>query len=152
MGNTCKPMAVTFQCMTKFTTNYKKVKIRFHIKKNSYNYPFFKQDYWEIKWNIKFKTYFRYNSVQSLSHVRLFGTPWTTVHQASLSITDSQRLFILMSIDLVIPSNHLIICRPLHLPPLIIPSIRVFSNESVLRIRCPKYRSFSFTISLSNEY
>ena len=90
-------------------------------------------------------------SVQSLSHVQLFATPWTTAHQASLSITNSQSLPKLMSIESVMPSNHLILCRPLLLLPSIFPSIRVFSNESALRIRWPKYWSFSFSISPSNE-
>ena len=79
-------------------------------------------------------------------------TPWTAAHQACLSITISQSLLKLMSIELVMPSNHLILCHPLLLPPSIFPSIRVFSNESVLRIRWPKYWSFSFSISPSNEY
>ena len=79
-------------------------------------------------------------------------TPWTTACQASLSITNSQSLLKLMSIELVMPSNHLILCCPLFLPPSIFPSIRVFSNESVLHIRRPKYCSFSFSISPSNEY
>ena len=92
------------------------------------------------------------SSVQSLSRVRLFATPWTVAHQASLSITNCQSLLKLMSIESVMPSNHLILCHPLLLPPSIFPSIRVFSNESVLRIRWPKYRSFSFSISPSNEY
>ena len=83
-------------------------------------------------------------SVQWLSQVRLFATPWTTTPQASLSITNSQRLLKLMSITMVMPSNHLILCRPLLLLPSIFPSIRVFSNESVLRIRWPKYWSFNF--------
>ena len=91
-------------------------------------------------------------SVQSLSHVQLFATPWTTACQASLSITNSQSLLKLMSIELVMPSNHLILCHPLFLPPSIFPSIRVFSNESVLRIRWPKYWNFNFSISSSNEY
>ena len=91
-------------------------------------------------------------SVQSLSHVRLFATPWTEAHQASLSITNSQSLLKLMSIELVMPSSHLILSHPLLLPPSIFPSIRVFSNESVLCIRWPKYWSFSFSISPSNEY
>ena len=86
-----------------------------------------------------------------LSHVRLFATPWTVARQASLSITNSQSLLKLMSITLVMPSNHLILCNPL-LPPSIFSSIRVFSNELVLRIRWPKYWSFSFSISPSNEY
>ena len=88
----------------------------------------------------------------SLSHVRLFATPWTAAHQATLSITNSQSLLKLMSIESVIPSNHLILCHPLLLPPSIFPSIRVFSNELVLHIRWPKYWSFSFSISPSNEY
>ena len=90
-------------------------------------------------------------SVQSLSHVPLFATPWTAAHQASLSITNSGSLLKLMSIALVMPSNHLILCRPLLLPS-VFPSIRVFSSESVLRIRWPQYWSFSFIISPSNEY
>ena len=88
----------------------------------------------------------------SLSRVRLFATPWTAARQASLSITNYQSLPKLMSIEPVMPSNHLILCRPLLLPPSILPSIRVFSNESVLHIRWPKYWSFSFNISPSNEY
>ena len=91
-------------------------------------------------------------SVQSLSHVRLFATPWTAAHQASLSITNSWSLCKLMSIESVMPSNHRILCRPLLLPPSIFPSIRVFSNESVLHIRWPKDWSFRFSISPSNEY
>ena len=93
-----------------------------------------------------------FSSVQSLSHVQLFVTPWTTAYQASLSITNSQSLPKLMSITLVMPSNHLILCHPLLLLPSIFPSIRVFSNESALRMRWPKYWSFSFNISPSNEH
>ena len=93
----------------------------------------------------------RFSSVQLLSHVRLFVTPWTAAHHASLSITDSWILLKLMSIKLVMPSNHLILCHPLLLPS-IFPSIRVFSNESVPHIRWPKYWSSSFNISPSNEY
>ena len=88
-------------------------------------------------------------SVQSLSRVRLFATPWTAARQASLSIINSQSLLKLMSIESVIPSNHLILCRPLFFLPSIPPSIRVFSNESALHIRWPKYWSFSFNISPS---
>ena len=91
-------------------------------------------------------------SVQSLSRVQLFAAPWTAAHQASLSITNSWSLLKLMSIELVMPSNHLILCHPHHLLPSTFPNIRVFSNESVLRIRWPKYWSFSFSISPSNEY
>ena len=85
------------------------------------------------------------SSVLLLSRVRLFVTPWTVAHQASLSITNSQCLFKLMSIELVMPSNNLILCRPLLLLPSILPSIRVFSNQSVLPIRWPQYWSFSFS-------
>ena len=92
----------------------------------------------------------RKESVQSLSHLRLFATPWTAAHQASLSITNSWGLLKLMSIALVIPSNHLILCCPLLLRPSTFSSIRVFSNESILHIRWPKY--WSFSISPSNEY
>ena len=95
--------------------------------------------------------YFQFCSVQSLSRVQLC-TPWITTHRASLSIKNSQSLLKLMSIELVIPSNHLILCHPLLLLPSIFPSIRVFSIESVLCIRWPKYWSFSFNISPSSEY
>ena len=94
----------------------------------------------------------KFSSVQSLSHVQLFATPWTAAHQASLSITNSQSLFKLMSIEWVMPSNHLILCHPFLLTPSIFPSIRVFSNESLLCIRWPKYWSFKFSINPSNEY
>ena len=96
------------------------------------------------------ETLCEFNSVQSLSHVQIFATPWTAARQASLSITNSQRLFKLMSIKSVMPSNHLVLCHPLLLLPSIFSSIRVFSSESVLCIRWPKYCSFS--ISPSNEY
>ena len=91
------------------------------------------------------------SSVQSFSHVCLFATPWTAAHQASLSITKSWSLLRFMSIKSMMPSNHFILCHLLLLPS-IFPSIRVFSNESVLHIRWPKYWSFSFNISPSNEY
>ena len=90
--------------------------------------------------------------VQLLSCVQIFATPWTAAHQASLSFTISQSLLKLMSIALVIPSNHFIFCCPLLLLPSVLPSIRVFSNESVLHIRWPWYWSFSFSMSPSNEY
>ena len=98
---------------------------------------------WDYQW---------FCSVHSLSCVRLFATPWTAAHQAFLSISNSQSLLKLMSIELVIPSNHLILCCPLLLLPSIFPNIRVFSNESVLHIRWSKYWRFSFGISSSNEY
>ena len=88
--------------------------------------------------------------IQSFSHAQLLAAPWTAAHQASLSFTISRSLLKLMSIESVMPSNHLILCRPLLLPS-IFPSIRVFSNESALRVRWPKYWSFSFSNSPSNE-
>ena len=94
----------------------------------------------------------QFSSAQLLSCVQLFATPWTAARQASLSITNSWSLLKLMSIELVMPSNHLILCRPLLHPPPIFPSIRVFPNESVFHIRWPKYWNFSFSISPSNEY
>ena len=94
----------------------------------------------------------QFSSVQSLSHVWLFATPWIAARQASLSITNSQSLLKLTSIESVMPSSHLILCRPLLLLPPIPPSIRVFSNESNLHMRWPKYWSFSFSISPSNEH
>ena len=111
---------------------------------------------WGIYWNTLY--YFGNFSISlkvqfSRSvHVWLFVIPWTAAHQASLSITNSWSLLKLMSIVLVMPYNHLILCCPLLLPPSIFPSIRVFSNESVLCIRWPKYWSFSFSVSPSNEY
>ena len=92
------------------------------------------------------------SSVQLLSRVRLFATPWSAARQASLSVTNSQSLLKLMSIELVMPSNHLILCHPLLLLPSIFPSIKVFSNESALHIRWPKYWSFSFNICPFNEH
>ena len=99
-------------------------------------------------------TYFRehFSSVQLLSCVWLFATPWTAAHQASLSISNTWSLPKLMSVESVMSSNHLILCCPLLLLPSIFPNIRVFSNESALHIRWPKYWSFSFNISPSNEY
>ena len=94
----------------------------------------------------------QFSSAQLLSHVRLFATPWPEACQGSLSITNSWSLLKLMSIESVMSSNHLILCYPLLLPPSIFPSIRVFSNESTLHMRWPKYWSFSFNISLSNEH
>ena len=102
--------------------------------------------------NIEKEYILQFSSVQSLSHVWLFATPWITARQASLSITNSQSLLKLMPIKLVMPSNNLILWHHLPLLPSIFPSIRVFSNESALRIRWPKYWSFSFSISPSNEH
>ena len=92
-----------------------------------------------------------FSSVQSLSHVQFFVTPWAVARQAPLSITKSKSLLKLLSIESVMPSNHLILCHPL-LPPSVFPSMRVFSSESALHIRWPKYWRFSFNISLSNEH
>ena len=103
---------------------------------------------WE--YYLRFWIFFQFSSVTQSCPT--LWPPWTAAHQASLSITNSQSLFKLMSIKSVMLSNHLILCRPLLLLPSIFPSIRVFSNESFLRIRCPKYWSFSFSISPSNEY
>ena len=97
-------------------------------------------------------TVYQFNSVQSLTHARPFATPWTAACQASLCITNPWSLLRLMSMESVMPSHHLILCCPLLLPPSIFPSIRVFSNESVLHIRWPKYWSFSFSIRPFNEY
>ena len=93
-----------------------------------------------------------FSSVQSLSRVQLFATPWTAARQVSLSVTNSRSLLKLMSIKSVITSNHLILCHPVLLLPIIFPSISVFSNESVLCIRWSKYWSFIFSISAFNEY
>ena len=93
-----------------------------------------------------------FSSIQLLSHVGLFATPWTAARQASLSITNFQSLLRIIPIESVMPSNRLILCSPLHLLPSVFPSIRVFSNESVLHIRWPKYWSFSFSISPSNDH
>ena len=103
---------------------------------------------WEAlnSWHLQF------SSMQSLSRVQLFATPWMAARQASLSITNSQSLLRLMSIESVMPSSRLILCRPLHLLPPIPPSIRVFSNESTLCMRWPKYWNFSFSVSPSNEH
>ena len=94
----------------------------------------------------------KFSSIQSLIHVQLLATPWSAAHQASLSITTSPSLLKPMSIESVMPPHHLILCHPLPLPPSLFPSIRIFSNESALRIRWPKYWSFSFSISPSNEH
>ena len=103
------------------------------------------------EWYINFKSPVFFSSVQSLSCVKLFATPWTAAHQASLSITNSRSLPKLMSIESVMPLNHLILCCPLLLLPSIFPSIEVFANESFLHIQWPKYWNFSFSISPSNE-
>ena len=100
----------------------------------------------------KAEVYERFSSVQSLSRVQLFVTPWIAAHQASLSITNSLSLLKLMPIESVMPSSHLILCRPLLLLSPVPPSIRVFSNRSTLRMRWPKYWSFSFSISPANEH
>ena len=93
-----------------------------------------------------------WQNVQLVSHVQFFATPWTAAHLASLSFAISQSLLKLMSIELVMPSNHLILCCPLLLLPSVFPNIRVFSKESAFRIKWPKYWSFSFSVRLSNDY
>ena len=118
--------------------------------------------WWACKWFLYIFAYFflrisaininQFSSVQSLSRVRFFATPWATAHQAFLSISNSQSPPKPMSIELVMPSSHLILCLPLLLLPSIFPSIWIFSNESALHIRWPKYWSFSFNISPSNEH
>ena len=115
---------------------------------------FISQLYSDCSGSFRFSAFIsvQFSSVQSLSHVRYFVTPWIAARQASLSITNSQSLLKIMPIELVIPSSHLILCRSLLLLPPIPPSIRVFSNESTLHIRWPKYWSFSFSISPSNEH
>ena len=107
---------------------------------------------WVVQILIHLFMYYYFSSVQSLSSVQHFVTPWTAARQASLSITSSHSSPKLMSIESVMPSNHLILCHPIFLLPSIFPSIRVFSDESALCIRWPKYWSFSFSISTSNEY
>ena len=121
----------------------------FSILKIIYN--LFIWGYWDLFiWD--YFTSLQSSSIQSLSRVLLFATPWTTASQASLSITNSQSPPKPITIELVMPSNHLILCRPLLLLPSIFPSIRVFSSESAPRIRWPKYWSFSYNISPSNEH
>ena len=118
-------------------------------------FPSFAFSRMSYSWNYTVHSLFRLassTSVQLLSCVQLFATSWTAAHQTSLSITNSRSLLRLMSIELVMPSNHFILCHPLLLLPSIFPSIRVYSNESALCIRWPKYWSFSFNISPSNEY
>ena len=121
--------------------------------KSNMSYPMHFLAFFQVKKNTAFSTSFPIvSSVQSLSRIRLFATPWTAVHQASLSITNSWSPLKPMSIASVMPSNHLILYRPLLLLPSIFPSIKVFSNESALRIRWPKYWSFSFNLSPSSEH
>ena len=111
---------------------------------------FFAQAFEEASGRVRLRAWNQ--SVSTVPQSWLFGTPWTAALQASLSITNSWSLLKLMCIESVMPSNHVILCHPLLLPPSIFPSIRVFSNESGLRIKWPKYWSFSFSISPSNEY
>ena len=129
--------------------------ISFFIYKMAWYVVILLEDNWQIHGDLlhyPFHFCMCLSLVQSLSHVWLFATPWIAACQASLSITNSRSLLKLMSIESVMPSNHLILCHPLLLLPPVPPSIRVFSNESVLHIRWPKYWSFSFSISPSNEY
>ena len=139
MGNTCIPVADLCQCMAKpiqHCVSFGCYSTVIHLYRYKFSFIFFPL----------------ISSVQSLSRVRLFATPWTTACQASLSVTNSQSLPKLISVESVMPSNHFMLCHPLLLLPSIFPRIRVFSNESALCIRWPKYWSFSFSISPSNEY
>ena len=112
-----------------------------------------KRSWFILKWEIHSElSWVEFSGVQSLSRVRLFAAPWTAAHQASLSITNSQSWLKLLSFESAMTFSHRILCHPHFLPPSIFPSIRVFSNESVLQIRWPKYWSFSFSISPSNEH
>ena len=138
----CSIKYVLFSCLDKNTLTMTKL-INIYVKLWYFLYEWKSIKYKKLLKLVMFMyvcvfSEFQFSSVQSLSHVQLFATPWTAALQASLSITNSQSLLKLMSIELVMPSNHLILCRPF-LPPSIFPSIRVFSNESVLYIRWPKY-------------
>ena len=143
---------IFFNTYLSFGRDYAKVDLGICCREKNRNLKFVgqrKRERWMvIIWNI----HGYLSSVQLLSHVQLFATPWTAARQASLSITNYQSLLKLTSVESVMPSNHLILCRPLLLPPSVFLSIRVFPNESVLCIRCPNYWSFSFSISPSNEY
>ena len=143
-SNTCKRLSI----MTKWRLlqEYRKIKEIYYINRIK------EKDHMIISINVEKAFDIQFSSVQSLSRVWLFANPWTAAHQASLSITNSQSPPKPMSIELVMPSSHLILCRPLLLLPSIPPSIRVFSNESTLRMRWPNYWSFSFNISPSNEH
>ena len=139
-------IAMNFPLRTAFTVSH-----RFWVVGETSLCSFLRKGTEEVHfWNSKY-LYSTFSSVQSLSHIQLFVTPWTAACQVSLSVTNFQSLLKLMSIESVMPSNHLILCWSLLFPPSIIPSIRVFSNESVLHLRWPKYWSFSFSISPSNE-
>ena len=119
---------------------------------NSHTHTWLLEKPWLWLYRLCWQSNVQFSSVQSLSHVRLFATPWTAARQASLSNTNSWSLLKLMSIQSIMLSNHLILCRLLLLSPSIFPVIRVFSNEPVLHIRWPKYCSFSFNISPTNKY
>ena len=123
-----------------------------NIISHSYHLFFFSNIYLFFDVDLYWVLCIQFSSVHSLSHVRLFATPWIAAHQASLSVTNSLNVLKLMSIESVMPSNHLILCHLLLLLSSIIPNIRVFSNESPLCMRWPKYWSFIFSINPSNEY
>ena len=138
----CYLLNISFQLTQSVCPPVLKIKEQFIYNKNTY----FNYTVWVLA-----VVYSHISSVQSRSHVWFLATPWTAARQASLSITNSWSLLKLMSIESMMPSNHLILCHPLLLPPSIFPSIRVFSNESVLHIKWTKNWSFSFSISSSNE-
>ena len=145
-------------CQTEYRTpNYiwvsdKESFLNKHIPWNMWEILVLKKCHSLFIWNSKLSGYYFAVDVQSLSHVWLFATPWTSARQVSLTFTIPRSLLKLMSIELVMTSNYLILCPPLLLLPSIIPSIKIFSNESTFHIRWPKYWSFSFSISPSNEY
>ena len=158
-----KYMSHTHTCTHKHTHASTRIHIHEHMEKHVYVYMCIetlecKHAYTETQAhtcayiNTYTYTHIQFSSIQLLSRVRLFATPWTAARQACLSITSSQSLLRLTSIESVMPSNQLILCRPLLLPPSISPSIRVFPNESVLRFRWPQDWSFSFSLSPSSEY
>ena len=137
--------------LNKYLPKLKKIQKMFSQASPSLT-PYHNISKWKPEAAIHFFKVLFFSSLNLLNHIQLLATPWTAAHQASLSITNSRSLLKLKPIESVMPSNHLILYRPLLLLPSIFPSIRIFSNESALRIRWPKYWSFSFNTSPSNEY
>ena len=147
-----------FSCILEYRTEFIILTPKFmphshHWFRENLSFVYISFQYFLLSFYNIYPSFFLHSkTVQSFSCVQLFATPWTAAHQASLSITNSQSLLKLMSIELVMPSNHLILCHPLLLLPSILLRIRGFSKESVLHIRWPMYWSFSFSISPSNKY